>query len=205
MSYAVSAMNEDENPANNTASQSFSVSATHYGRDNGTMTGVFPGDGTDDFIALNPYDIFEDVTIYAIDVAIEAGSENGTPVVAHLFDGLDDNYLAEQYGGLIASTAELDLAAQFSNDGSESPEDIVWYTLVLEDPYTAAGGTVLAAGFEHYGGSDVQIWESQFAYDNTCFVYGPFGSGERLRLVLHQRDPNGPLEPESERYQHGIC
>ena len=75
------------------------------------MTGVFPGDGTDDFIALNPYDIFEDVTIYAIDVAIEAGSENGTPVVAHLFDGLDDNYLAEQYGGLIASTAELDLAA----------------------------------------------------------------------------------------------
>ena len=68
------------------------------------MTGVFPGDGTDDFIALNPYDIFEDVTVYAIDVAIEAGSENGTPVVAHLFDGSDDNYLAEQYGGLIAST-----------------------------------------------------------------------------------------------------
>ena len=97
VSYAVSAMNEDENPANNTASQSFSVSATHYGRDNGTMTGVFPGEGTDDFIALNPYDIFEDVTIYAIDVAIEAGSENGTPVVAHLFDGLDDNYLVEQY------------------------------------------------------------------------------------------------------------
>ena len=177
LTYDVAAMNEDENPANNSASQSFEVSSLHYGRDNGTMTGVFPGDGTDDFIALNPYDIFEDVTIYAIDVAIEAGSENGTPVVAHLFDGFDDNYLVEQYGGLIASTAELDLAAQYSNDGSESPEDIVWYTLVLEDPYTAAGGTVLAAGFEHYGGSDVQIWESQFAYDNTSFVYGPFGSG----------------------------
>ena len=119
---------------------------------------------------MNPYDIFEDVTIYAIDVAIEAGSENGTPVVAHLFDGLDDNYLAEQYGGLIASTAELDLAAQFSNDGSESQKTSFgtsfWKIL------TAAGGTVLAAGFEHYGGSDVQIWESQFAYDNTCFVYG---------------------------------
>ena len=23
----------------------------------------------------------------------------------------------------------------------------------------------------------MQIWESQYAYDNTCFVYGPFGSG----------------------------
>ena len=69
------------------------------------------------------------MTIYAIDVAIEADQENGTPVVAHPFDGLDDNYLNEQYGGLIASTAELDLAAQFSNEG-QSPEDIVWYTLV---------------------------------------------------------------------------
>lgn len=177
LNYAVASMNEDENPANNTATQSFEVSSLHYGRDNSTMTGVFPGDGTDDFIALNPYDIFEDVTIYAIDVAIVAGSENGTPVVAHLFDGADDNYLVEQYGGLIASTAELDLAANYSNDGSEAPGDIVWYTLVLEDPYTAPGGTVLAAGFEHYGGSSVQIWESQFAYDNTCFVYGPFGSG----------------------------
>lgn len=177
LTYDVAAMNEDENPANNSATQSFEVSSLHYGRDNGTMTGVFPGDGTDDFIALNPYDIFEDVTIYAIDVAVAAGSENGTPVVAHLFDGFDDNYLVEQYGGLIASTAELDLAADFSNDGSEEPGDIVWYTLVLEDPYTAPGGTVLAAGFEHYGGSSVQIWESQFAYDNTCFVYGPFGSG----------------------------
>lgn len=177
LTYTVGAMNEDENPSNNTATQSFEVSALHYGRDNGTMTGVFPGDGTDDFIALNPYDIFEDVTVYAIDVAIVAGSENGTPVVAHLFDGFDENYLVEQYGGLIGSTAELDLAANYSNDGSEAPGDIVWYTLVLEDPYTAPGGTVLAAGFEHYGGSSVQIWESQFAYDQTSFVYGPFGSG----------------------------
>ncbi|HBL38841.1 MAG TPA: hypothetical protein DDZ19_07150, partial [Flavobacteriales bacterium] len=171
----VSAMNEDENPANNTAAQSFEVSSLHYGRDNGTMTGLFPGDGADDFIALNPYDIFEDVTVYAIDVAIAEGSENGTPVVAHLFDGFDETYLVEQYGGLIGSTSELDLAAAYSNDGSE--DDVVWYTLVLEDPYTAPGGSVLAAGFEHYGGSSVQIWESQYAYDNTSFVYGPFGSG----------------------------
>ena len=175
LNYSVSAMNEDENPANNTAAQSFEVSSLHYGRDNGTMTGLFPGDGADDFIALNPYDIFEDVTVYAIDVAIAEGSENGTPVVAHLFDGFDETYLVEQYGGLIGSTSELDLAAAYSNDGSE--DDVVWYTLVLEDPYTAPGGSVLAAGFEHYGGSSVQIWESQYAYDNTSFVYGPFGSG----------------------------
>lgn len=175
LTYTVSAMNEDENPANNSTTQSFEVSSLHYGRDNGTMTGLFPGDGTDDFIALNPFDIFEDVTIYAIDIAIAAGSENGTPIVAHIFDGMDDNFLSEQYGGLIGSTAEIDLAANYTNDGSET--DIIWYTLVLEEPYTAPGGSFMAAGFEHYGGSNVQIWESQYAYDQTCFVYGPFGSG----------------------------
>lgn len=196
LTYTVSTDNEDENPSNNTASQSFEVSALHYGRDNGTMTAPFPAEGTDDFIALNPYDIFEDLTVYAIDVAIGAGSENGTPVVAHLFDGSDANYLVEQYGGLVASTSELDLAADFSNDGSE--DEIVWYTLVLEEPYEAAGGSVLAAGFEHYGGSSVQIWESQYTYDNTSFVYGPFGSGSaydwyysnEVPMVRLNLDPN---------------
>ena len=196
LTYTVSTDNEDENPANNEATQSFEVSSLHYGRDNGTMTAEFPAEGTDDFIALNPYDIFEDVTVYAIDVAIVAGSDNGTPVVAHLFDGSDANYLEEQYGGLVSSTSELDLAANYSNDGTE--DDIVWYTLVLEEPYEAAGNSVLAAGFEHYGGSSVQIWESQYTYDNTSFVYGPFGSGSaydwyytnEVPMVRLNLDPN---------------
>ncbi len=175
LSYTVSATVEDENPGNNAASQSFEVSNLHYGRDNGTMVAEFPGEGTDDFIALAPYDIFEDVTVYAIDVAIVAGSEDGTPVIAHLFDGADENYITEQYGGLIVSTSELDLAAQYSNDGTE--DDVLWYTLVLEEPTTLPAGSVIGAGFEHYGGSSVQIWESQYTYDNTAFVYGPFGSG----------------------------
>jgi len=175
LTYTVSATVEDENPGNNTASQSFEVSNLHYGRDNGTMVAAFPGEGTDDFIALAPYDIFEDVTVYAIDVAIVAGSEDGTPVIAHLFDGADENYITEQYGGLIVSTSELDLAAQYSNDGTE--DDVLWYTLVLEEPTTLPAGSVIGAGFEHYGGSSVQIWESQYTYDNTAFVYGPFGSG----------------------------
>ena len=196
LTYTVAADNEDENPSNNVASQSFEVSSLHYGRDNGTMTGVFPGEGTDDFIALNPYDIFEDVTIYAIDVAIVAGSEDGTPVIAHLFDGSDDNFITEQYGGLMVSSSELDLASDYTNDGTE--DDIVWYTLVLEEPYEAAGGSFIAAGFEHYGGASVQVWESQYAYDNTCFVYGPFGSGSaydwyytnEVPMVRLNLDPN---------------
>lgn len=175
--YSVSSDNMDENEANNTASQSFSVSDLHIGRDNGVMTGLFPGEGTDDFIACNPMQIFEDVTIYAVDVAIADGSEEGTPVIAHLFDGADENFLVEQYGGLLVSSDELDLASAYSNTGEETPDGITWYTLVLEEPYTAAAGDLIGVGFEHYGGSNVQIWESKFTYDQTSFVYGPFGTG----------------------------
>ena len=166
---------EDENPGNNSASASVEVSDLHFGRDNGEMLGLFPGDGTDDFIACNPMQIFNDLTIYAIDVAIAEGSENGTPIIAHLFDGADANFLVEQYGGLLVSSAELDLVDASTNDGTEA--EVLWYTLVLEEPYTAAAGDLVGAGFEHYGGSNVQIWESKYTQDQTSFVYGPFGSG----------------------------
>jgi hypothetical protein len=175
VTYTLSADNADDDESNNVATQSFEVTDLQFGRDDGTFTGLFPGDGTDDFIALNPFDIYNDVTIYAIDVAIADGSDEGTPVIAHLFDGFDDLFLSEQYGGLLVSSDELDLASAYSNDGSES--DVVWYTLVLEEPYTASAGDFIAAGFEHYGGSNVQIWESKYTYDQTSFVYGPFGSG----------------------------
>ena len=35
----------------------------------------------------------------------------------------------------------------------------------------------LGAGFEHYGGANVQYGESKFTQDQTAFIYGPFGSG----------------------------
>ncbi|MGB1074932.1 MAG: T9SS type A sorting domain-containing protein [Flavobacteriales bacterium] len=174
--YTMTMDSEDENPGNNTLSQSFEVTDYSWGRDDGSFTGVFPFDGSDDFIALNPFDVYNDVTIYAIDVAIADDSDEGTPVIAHLFDGTDDTFITDQYGGLLVSSDELDLAASYSNSGNE--EDIVWYTLVLNEPYEAAAGDFIAAGFEHYGGSNVQIWESKYTYNSTSFVYGPFGAGD---------------------------
>jgi hypothetical protein len=41
----------------------------------------------------------------------------------------------------------------------------------------AAAGDWLGAGFEHYGGSNVQYGESKFTADQTAFTYGPFGAG----------------------------
>jgi hypothetical protein len=174
LNYLLSADAEDENPGNNSATQSFDVTDLQYGRDNGVVTAAFPGDGTDDYIAMPLYDIINDVTIYGIDVAILDGSEDGTPIRGFLVDMFDDLALTEQYGGELISSAEVDMASGYTNSGDG---DIVWYTLALEEPYQAAAGDWIGAAFEHYGGANVQIGEAQYTYDQTAFVYGPFGSG----------------------------
>ena len=175
--------------------QSFEVTELQYGRDNGVVTANFPGDGTDDFIAMPLYDIVSDVTIYGIDVAIMEGSETGTPIRAFLVDMFDDFALAEQYGGELISSEEVDLVNGYANDGSS---DIVWYTLPLEQPYQATAGQWLGAAFEHYGGAGLQIGEAQYTYDQTAFVYGPFGAGDtydwyysnEVPMVRLNLDPN---------------
>ncbi|MDG2311022.1 MAG: T9SS type A sorting domain-containing protein [Flavobacteriales bacterium] len=173
--YLLTADAADENPGNNMASQSFEVTDLSWGRDEGTPINAAPGDGTDDYIAVSLFDIVDDVVIYAIDVAVMDGSETGTSIITHLFDGFDDNFLAEQYGGILQSTDEFDIIAGNTNAVGEPVT--TWYTLVFDEPYLASAGDWLGAGFEHYGGSNVQYGESKYTQDNTAFIYGPFGSG----------------------------
>ena len=173
--YVLSADDVDENPDNNMTSQSFDVTDLAWGRDDGISTGAFPSDGTDDYIAVSLFDIVDDVVIYAIDVAIMDGSESGTSIISHLFDCFDDDSFVEQYGGIIQSTDEFDIIAGNTNTVGE--EVTTWYTMVFDEPYMAAAGDWLGAGFEHYGGSNVQYGESKYTQDNTAFIYGPFGSG----------------------------
>ncbi len=172
--YTLTADAVDENPENNMASQSFEVTDLSWGRDDGVSTAAAPGDGTDDYIAMSLFDIVEDVVVYAIDVAIMDGSEAGTSVITHLFDMFDENSLTEQYGGLLQSTDEFDIIAGNTNSVGEVT---TWYTFVFDEPYLAAAGDWLGAGFEHYGGSNVQYGESKFTQDQTAFIYGPFGAG----------------------------
>lgn len=173
--YVLTADAADENPGNNMASQSFEVTDLSWGRDEGTPINAAPLDGTDDYIAVSLFDIVDDVVIYAIDVAVMDGSETGTSIITHLFDGFDDNFLAEQYGGILQSTDEFDIIAGNTNAVGEPVT--TWYTLVFDEPYLASAGDWLGAGFEHYGGSNVQYGESKYTQDNTAFIYGPFGSG----------------------------
>ena len=175
LAYTLFADAEDENPGNNTLEQSFEVTNLTFGRDDGNAYISAPSDGTDDYIAMSLYDIVEDVTIYAIDVAIMDGSESFTPIVAHLFDGTEETFLEEQYGGIIVSSQEYDLVP--GNTNAEGEAVTTWYHFILDEPYEASAGDWLGAGFEHYGGANVQYGESKFTQDQTAFIYGPFGSG----------------------------
>ena len=194
--YMLVADSVDENPGNNTAMQSFEVTDLSWGRDDGIPTAAAPGEGTDDYIAVSLFDIVDDVVIYAIDVAIMDGSETGTSVITHLFDGFDDNFLTEQYGGLLQSTDEFDIIAGNTNAVGEAVT--TWYTFVFDEPYMVSTGDWLGAGFEHYGGSNVQYGESKFTQDQTAFIYGPFGSGSaydwyytnEVPMVRLNLDPN---------------
>jgi len=179
LSYTLFADSEDENPGNNTAEQSFTVTDLSFGRDDGFINYASPAGepelGTIDYIALSLYDIVEDVMIYGIDVAIIEGSEQGSPLLVHLFDGSDPDFLASQYGGILVSSDEVDLNTNYLNATGEEVQN--WYRFIFEEPHEAAAGDWLGAGFEHYGGGNVQYGESKFTQDQTAFVYGPFGSG----------------------------
>ena len=199
ITYTLSADVEDENPSNNTLTQGFEITEYSWGRDDGFITGAFPGDGADDFIAVVGYDVESDVTIYAIDVAFINGYEEGTAAIAYLYDVLDDDYQSDtspSSGGVMVQSDEVDLVG---GNGNEVGENVTtWYTLMLEEPYEASAGEYLAAGVESYGGSNLQIGEAQYTYDQTANVYGPFGSGSayawyytnEVPMVRFNLDPN---------------
>jgi hypothetical protein len=197
INYTLSADVEDENPSNNTGSQGFEITELSFGRDNGFITNAYPSEPTDDFIAVAGYDIESDVTIYAIDVAIINGYDNGTSCIAYLFDVEDPDYLSESSpssGGVLVQSQEVDLSA---GNGNNAGEDVAtWYTFLLEEPFDASAGDFLAGGFESYGGSNLQIGEAQYTYDNTAFVYGDLSSGygwyytNEVPMIRLNLDPN---------------
>ena len=172
--YTVASDSTDEYPADNAAQQAIEVVENQYGRDNGTFVGQTPADGTVDFIAGVPYDAVNDMTIYGIDVAIMDGSDVGAEVVCHLFDWVEWNNGGGQYDGLIATSEEVSIEADFLNSGDG---DVSWYTFALEEPYEVAAGEAVMACFEHLGGDNVQIGTSIPQFDQTVFIYGPFGTG----------------------------
>lgn len=175
LNYLLSADMEDENPSNNSALQSFEISEFQFGRDNGVISGVFPPDGTFDYIAMPLFDIVNDATIYGVDVAIMNGSDGGTPIRALLKNVLDGTALSDPYGGVVVESDIVELAPGYTNS---TEGGVVWHTILFEQPYEATAGESIGAAFEHFGGANIQIGEAQYVDDATAFIYGPFGGGQ---------------------------
>ncbi|MGB1031973.1 MAG: T9SS type A sorting domain-containing protein [Flavobacteriales bacterium] len=191
--FVLSSDSTDANPEDNTRTQNFSVSEFSYGRDDGTFSGVFPADGTQEFIAASSYQIFEETTVYAIDVALMNGSEGGADIVAYLLDA----DLA-----ITAETDEITVNPEFLN--STNATTILWHTLVLTEPITLNVNEFVAAGFNHFGGTEVQIGESKNVPAQTCFVNGDFGTAgfdwyftTEAPMVRLNFDPNAVNTPQS--------
>lgn len=172
--YTVASDSLDQYPDDNMATDQYSVTEFSYGRDDGTLSAISPADGTVDFIAAVPYDIFNEQMIYGIDVAIMDASEAETDVVCHLFDWTEWNAGGDQYSGLVASSDEVSIESNYlwSGDG-----EVSWYTFAFDDPYLAEANTAVMAAFEHLGGTNVQIGSSLDQAEQTVFIYGPFGTG----------------------------
>jgi hypothetical protein len=157
----------DENINDNTALTSFEITEFSYGRDNSVYENFFPGTTyIQEFQVANAYQFFGDATIYGIDVAFVAG-EAEAPVVAHVldFENLD----------IVVSSEELELNPEFINTNAVDG-NITWYTFRLEDPIDVTAGDGFLASVESFGGSGVRVGRSKAAPDQTCFVYGDFGT-----------------------------
>jgi len=200
VNYALSASNEDTNPDNNFASQTFEVTEYSYGRDNGVIFDTYGG--AFEYACMPYYDIHNDATIYGIDVAIMNGGEEGSPIRAFVIDLDDpanlgsDGFLAPTYDMLpLAESGETYLNADVSNSGTG---DIVWYTFEFEEPLQATAGQVLGAAFEYYGGAALTIAESSTNFDGTAAIYGPSAADgsyawrgtDEMPMVRLNLDPN---------------
>ena len=200
VNYALSATNEDTNPENNFASQSFEVTEYSYGRDNGVIFDTYGGDF--EYACMPYYDIHNDATIYGIDVAIMDGGEAGSPIRAFVIDLDDpanlgsDGFLAPTYDMLpLAESGETYLNPDVSNSGTG---EIVWYTFEFEEPLQATAGQVLGASFEYFGGAALTIAESSTNFDGTAAIYGPSAADgsyawrgtDEMPMVRLNLDPN---------------
>ena len=176
LNYAVSADAADDDPSNNSTSQSFVVTEHIYGRDNGTIQSAWPptDNAFADYMAMPLYDIHNDALIYGIDVALMDGAEVGTEVRALLFDmGAQGDVPSEQYLGVVLESNVVALSATATNILGD--DEVAWVTLLFDEPYPATAGQSLGAAFESFGGSNVQVAQAQEVPDGTAWYYGPFG------------------------------
>ena len=167
----------DESPDDNIQAKSIEVTEYQMGRDDGVMTGSFPTDEADNFSVINPFQIYENDTVYAIDVAFAEGSALTSDLFGYLQVGQSMEDVNYAYANVVTGAGENAVGEQMLNAPGDSI--IKWTTLLLDEPLAVAAGDWVGAVIESYAYPEpVRIGLAQDVYPNTCFVEGPFGSGD---------------------------
>jgi len=174
--YALNMTAEDFDDADNTGSQSFSVSEFQMGRDNGVFETFRPGADYADVWRGGPiYDIFQDGVIYALDVALWENSVAGSDITGYIMTSdapASDGLVPDD---IIGQSEELEVAGNLLNtiDDEGAPK---WTTLVLEDPVQVFAGDAYLAAVGTFSGAGVSVLGSPNTHDFSNYVYGDFGT-----------------------------
>lgn len=164
ISYTVHQDQEDVNPDDNIATDTFSVTDGMFARDRG---GVFftANTGNAEFWGGPGYHMISNEDLYCIGAAVAATSVPGTIFNFELRDGLDIEFLAESE---ISNISE-----DMLNEAGES--NYTWLDM-SGGPIPLLAGEDYVAMFHHYGGDDVAsvgiVQES--APDFTSYVIAEF-------------------------------
>lgn len=160
----------DASPANNTATQTFYVSADEWARDDNTYTGSGLWNGetggvSDPFVIANLYEVKTATSINRIRAAFTSNTDAGVIACAQIYEvdntTGDFNLVAENCGG----ADEVSIGtSQISSGGT-----ITWVDFVLCHNLTA--GNFYLAGINHYGGAEALVVMSSATVADTQTVF----------------------------------
>lgn len=171
--YMINMDAEDFDPSDNSTMGAFSVDQWQMGRDNGDFASIYPGETYDQVWRGGPlYNIFEDGTLYAIDVCLSEQSIPGSDLVGYIMDPAAE---AIDQTDVFAQSEEIEVPATNLNtvDDEAAPK---WTTLVLEEPMDVFAGDIIHATVGSFSGAGVSVLATPNTHDFSNYVYGDFGS-----------------------------
>ena len=167
---------DDENPIDNYVSQSFEITEYSFGRDDGSIEYVGPNyypafqDG-DCYAASTVFQIFENTTVYGIDIAVMEGSDENA--WGDLFIGNMSEFEMSQ--GMYGDIAQVgfNYNETYVPMNSLDSSNVVWHTVVFDEPVDLDGGIDIYAGIfsESYEEGGIKYGISDGSHPNSSFIH----------------------------------
>lgn len=157
---------DDDNPLNNIADRTFSISEAEFARDLGAMQAVANETGDSDFRAGPAYTFTSDAEIHCIGAAISSSSDVGVYFINQLLDGENFDFISETELGMTSPEFFFDV-----NGGN-----FHWLSMDLSPVQVLADDSYVPM-FHSFGGvEEVFVGISGEPEPITNFVFAEFSS-----------------------------